>query len=242
MFRIAKDTVSRCQKPFMPKINGFNALLTAVTGSKWPTLVVEFVSLHRDSETPPPQGMHGGTASTDCKEVNNKTLTFKNLIIMAKVKSGVVYYSVVQNMNISSKNYKKWFARAKHTETVSFDKLIEHMADHNIGYPRGVVKGVMISFVDCLLELVAESKKVQLGELGTFYLNLTSKSVDKYEDFTAEDIQGCGLRFLSSQTTTKDNLTRSAFSSAMSYRNLNTLLGNDDKKTVVDKKKALNKE
>ena len=161
---------------------------------------------------------------------------------MAKVKSGVVYYSVVQNMNQNSTAYKKWYARAKHTETVSFDKLIEHMTDHNIGYPRGIIQGVMMSFVDCLLELVAQSKKVQFGELGTFYLNLKSKSVDKYEDFTADSIEGCGLRFLASQTTTKDNLTRSAFSAAMSYRNLNTLLGDNDKKTVDDKKKTQNKE
>ena len=91
---------------------------------------------------------------------------------MSKVKNGTLFYQLFQNNVKTSQSYKKWYAKAKHTDTVSFEELIDHMASHNIGFPRGVVQGVMMSFVDCLLELVAESKKVQLGDLGTFYLNI----------------------------------------------------------------------
>ncbi len=161
---------------------------------------------------------------------------------MSKVNNGTLYYQVVQNENKNHENYKKWYARAKHTDTVSFESMIDHMTNHNIGFPRGVVSGVMMSFIDCLLEIVAQSKKVQLGDLGVFYLNIQSAPADKYEDFNAsENIKGCGLRFISSQSIKRNNLRRSAFSAAMSYRNFNTLLAEADKKTVDAKKTALNK-
>ena len=160
---------------------------------------------------------------------------------MSKVQNGTLYYQVVQNNIEGSSAYKKWYAKAKHIDTVTFDELITHMANHNIGFSRGVVSGVMMSFVDCLLELVAQSKKVQLGDLGTFYLNISSKGAKKYEDFNAtENIVDCGLRFLASQSTTKDNLTRSAFGKAMSYKNFNSLMFDADKKVVDTMNKGKN--
>ena len=161
---------------------------------------------------------------------------------MSKVQNGTLYYQVVQNNIEGSSAYKKWYAKAKHIDTVTFDELITHMANHNVGFPRGVVSGVMMSFVDCLLELVAQSKKVQLGDLGTFYLNLTSKPAAKYEEFNAaENIMDCGLRFISSQTENKDNLTRSAFTKAMSFKNFNTLMRESDKMLVDSANKEKNK-
>ncbi|WP_370756428.1 hypothetical protein [Prevotella pectinovora] len=161
---------------------------------------------------------------------------------MSKVQNGKLYYQLFQNNVADSKFYKMWYAKAKHIDTVTFDELITHMANHNVGFPRGVVSGVMMSFVDCLLELVAQSKKVQLGDLGTFYLNLTSKPAAKYEEFNAaENIMDCGLRFISSQTENKDNLTRSAFTKAMSFKNFNTLMRESDKMLVDSANKEKNK-
>ena len=126
---------------------------------------------------------------------------------MSKVQNGKLYYQLFQNNVADSKLYRMWYARAKHIDTVTFDELITHMANHNVGFPRGVVSGVMMSFVDCLLELVAQSKKVQLGDLGTFYLNLT----------------------------------RSAFTKAMSFKNFNTLMRESDKMLVDSANKEKNK-
>ena len=151
---------------------------------------------------------------------------------MSTVKKGTLYYQVYQNTNEGTDNYLKWYARAKHTETVTFSQLITHMTEHNIGYPRGVVTGVMMSFVDCLLEIVAQSKKVQLGDLGTFYLGLNTKPADKYEDFSpAANIKSCSLRFLASQTN-ENNLSRAAFSAAMSYRNFTSVMSEGDRLTI----------
>ena len=164
---------------------------------------------------------------------------------MSAVKNGTLYYQVLQDTKEGTENYKKWYARAKHTETVTFSQLITHMTEHNIGYPRGVVTGVMMSFVDCLLEIVAQSKKVQLGDLGTFYLGLRSKPADKYEEFTpATNIKSCALQFLASQTN-ENNLSRSAFTAAMRYKNFTSVMSEGDRLMIdlnnMDKnKKDLN--
>ena len=160
---------------------------------------------------------------------------------MSAVKNGTLYYQVYQNTKEGTDNYKKWYARAKHTETVTFSQLITHMMEHNIGYPRGVVVGVMMSFVDCLLEIVAHSKKVQLGDLGTFYLGINTKPADKYEEFTpAANIKSCALRFLASQTN-ENNLSRKAFTAAMSYKNFKSLMNEKDKALVDASNAKLNK-
>ena len=160
---------------------------------------------------------------------------------MSAVKNGTLYYQVYQNTKEGTDNYKKWYARAKHTETVTFSQLITHMMEHNIGYPRGVVVGVMMSFVDCLLEIVAQSKKVQLGDLGTFYLGINTKPADKYEDFSATaNIESCSLRFLASQTN-ENNLSRKAFTAAMSYKNFKSLMNEKDKALVNASNAKLNK-
>ena len=48
---------------------------------------------------------------------------------MSAVKNGTLYYQVYQNTNEGSDNYQKWYARAKHTETVTFSQLITHTTE-----------------------------------------------------------------------------------------------------------------
>lgn len=47
--------------------------------------------------------------------------------------------------------------------------------------------GVITAMVDCLREQLLQGNKVQLGELGSFYVRLSSKGVDKAEDFNASN-------------------------------------------------------
>ena len=131
---------------------------------------------------------------------------------MSKVQNGKLYYQLFQNNAAGSKFYQMWYAKAKHIDTVTFDELITHMSNHNVGFPRGVVSGVMMSFVDCLLELVAQSKKVQLGDFGTLYLNLTSKPAAKYEEFNAaENIMDCVSSHHRPKTRTCRNHLKSGY-------------------------------
>ena len=141
---------------------------------------------------------------------------------MSKVQNGTLYYQLYQNKISGAQSYGKYYAKAKHLGTVSFDELIEHMANHNIGFSRGTVNGVMMGFIDCLLELLAQSKKVRIGDLGTFYLNIKSKGANTEADFDTSLITNCGLVFAPS-TSKQSNLSRSAFGGAMSYKNFDAL-------------------
>ena len=52
---------------------------------------------------------------------------------------------------------------------------------------------------DCLVELTLDSKKVRLGDLGTFYMSAETKGTYREEDFTADNIKAVHLRFLPNQ-------------------------------------------
>lgn len=53
---------------------------------------------------------------------------------MSKVKKGTLYYQLRQSKLEGSKAYGKWYAQVKHMGTVTFDELVEHMTEHNIGF------------------------------------------------------------------------------------------------------------
>lgn len=149
---------------------------------------------------------------------------------MSKVKKGTLYYQLRQSKLEGSKAYGKWYAQVKHMGTVTFDELVEHMTEHNIGFPRGTINGVMMGFIDCLNELLAQGKKVQIGDLGTFSLNIENKQgADTYKDFNpAEHIKNCGLDFQPSAKKSSD-MSRSAWGAGMQYKNFTSLMSDEQK-------------
>ena len=148
---------------------------------------------------------------------------------MAKVKNGTLYYQLYKNKISGSQAYGKWYAKAKHIGTVSFEELVDHMTEHNLGFPRGTIHGVMMGFVDCVTELLAQSKKVEIGDLGTLYLDIKSKGADTYKDFSATDnITSCGLDFLPNAKKSSD-MSRTAWSSGMAYKNFTSMMTDEQK-------------
>ena len=69
---------------------------------------------------------------------------------------------------------EKAYARAQMSESMTFDKFVKHIADHNGVYTRGTVQGVILDMCECLVEMLLEGKKVQLGALGDFFISLNS--------------------------------------------------------------------
>lgn len=88
----------------------------------------------------------------------------------------------------------KAYARAQIKEVMSFRSFVKHIAEHG-GHKRGVVKGVLSDTCECLVEQLLEGKKVQLDELGAFWLTLTSTGADNTEKFTAKNITGVNIIF-----------------------------------------------
>ena len=89
----------------------------------------------------------------------------------------------------------KAYAKAQMRENLSFSKFVNHIASHNGVFSRGTVKGVLSDAVSCLVEQLLEGKKVQLGELGNFWISLGSTGADALEDFSASNIKEVNIIF-----------------------------------------------
>ena len=85
-------------------------------------------------------------------------------------------------------------AKAQVSEVMSFRSFVRHIADHG-GHKRGTVKGVLSDMCECLVEMLMEGKKVQLDELGNFWLSLTSTGAESCQKFTAANITGVNILF-----------------------------------------------
>lgn len=100
-----------------------------------------------------------------------------------------------QNNNRMSKAYGKFYGRIIHTETLTLDEFANHIASHGSPFDRATIIGVLAATCDCLVELTLDSKKVRLGDLGTFYMSAETIGEIDPENFTADNIKKLHLRF-----------------------------------------------
>lgn len=125
-------------------------------------------------------------------------------------KMGTLKYRLVQNQNEHQPEaYKKWYIRAVQDRTLSFDDFVQHMADHNSPYSRGVIHGVLIDMLSCLQELILDGKSVRLGELGLISLGISSKGVASVKDASvSEQVKGVHLLVRNTKTWSNAELRK----------------------------------
>ena len=80
-------------------------------------------------------------------------------------------------------------------EIWSIGKFAKHIADHNGVYSRGTVKGVLSDMCECLVEQLLNGNKIQLGELGTFSISISSEPAESLDKFTAKNIKAVNILF-----------------------------------------------
>jgi predicted histone-like DNA-binding protein len=133
-------------------------------------------------------------------------------------------------MNTASKTYGQYYGRLVPTKTMSYDELCKHVSEHNSVFGEDVCKGVALKLASCMLEQLLEGKKVQFGDLGTFYLSAKSVGSVTEEGFNAgQNIKGLHLRFAPNRSDINDL-------SAKSLKKLATFLNAKD--LIEPKKKA----
>ena len=134
-----------------------------------------------------------------------------------------VLYNIYKNQNSTSKNYGQSYARVVTTKTMSYQELCRHMSEHNSVFGEDVCLGVANKLQSCILEQLLEGKKVQFGELGTFYLAVKSTGANSEEDFSvASNIKGLYLRFAPSRTDV-NNLSSKMLKKMASFMNAKEL-------------------
>ena len=107
----------------------------------------------------------------------------------------MINYSVYMLPNqIDDSQPAKAYAKAQVKEVMTFRQFVAHVAEHG-GHKRGQVKGVLSDMCSCLVEQLLEGKKIQLDDLGNFWLSLTSEGAESCEAFTAKNITGVRILF-----------------------------------------------
>lgn len=129
-----------------------------------------------------------------------------------------------QSTNQKSTTFGKWYGRIVHTETLSTEQFVNHICSHGSPFDRATITGVLVAACDCLVELVLDSKKVRLGDLGTFYLSAETEPGDSAEEFTDDNVKKVHLRFLPNlkQSYPLDSVS---MRSKASFADLNSLAG-----------------
>lgn len=72
-------------------------------------------------------------------------------------------------------------------EVLPLEKLAKHIASHGSPYTRDVILGVITATVDCIREQLLAGNKVQVGELGAFFVTFNSEGVDNADDFNPQN-------------------------------------------------------
>ena len=81
------------------------------------------------------------------------------------------------------------------TKVMSFDEFVKHISDHNGVFTRGTVKGVISDMCECLVEQLLNGNKIQLGELGSFVISISSEGAESIDNFTSKNIKAVKIQF-----------------------------------------------
>ena len=95
----------------------------------------------------------------------------------------------------------KAFASAQYSEVMTIEKFARHISSHGCVYSRADIAAILYLAVDCMREQLLDGKKIRLGDLGDFSVNLSSKGAETAEKFSASNITAvnvvwdCGQEF-----------------------------------------------
>ena len=108
----------------------------------------------------------------------------------------MIDYSIYMHSNPMDETAEpKAYAKAQMREAVSFDDFVAYVAEHNGVFSRGTVKGVISDTCVSIVEHLLDGKKVQLGELGNFWITLSSNGTPTLEEFSAKNIKAVNIIF-----------------------------------------------
>ena len=139
-----------------------------------------------------------------------------------------VLYKTYVNQMKNSKMFGKVYARIVSLKTMTYQELCKHMAEHNSVYGSDVCLGVANKLQSCILEQLMEGKKVQFGDLGTFYLSARTNGADTPDDFNiSSNVKGIYLRFQPSRVDLND-LSSKTLKKRASFLNVKELAGLKD--------------
>jgi predicted histone-like DNA-binding protein len=89
----------------------------------------------------------------------------------------------------------KTFPVAQYAQNLDMKAMAQHMASHGSKYNKGDIMAVATQLVDCIREQLLLGNRVNLGDLGTFYVSLKSEGADNAETFSTSLIKDVNVRW-----------------------------------------------
>ena len=96
----------------------------------------------------------------------------------------MIDYSVSGRVNPKEKDTPpRFYASAQTNKTVSLDEFSKPIASHGCVYKRADIAAVLTMAVDCLREMLLNGYKIELGDMGNFYISLSSEGTLTAKEF-----------------------------------------------------------
>ena len=96
-------------------------------------------------------------------------------------------YSVSARLNPMEKDAPaRFYASAQTNKVMDLNAFARHIANHGCVYKRADIAAVLTMAVDCLREMLLSGTKVQLGDLGNFYVSFHSEGTTTAKEFNPE--------------------------------------------------------
>ena len=112
----------------------------------------------------------------------------------------MIDYAVTMMGNPMNENDpKKAYAFLQSRATLTVDELADHMVSHGCQYDRGDIIAIIVKLVSCAKELMLDGYRVQLGDLGNFYLTCRSQGAATAALFTSANIKEVRVNFSASK-------------------------------------------
>ena len=108
----------------------------------------------------------------------------------------MIEYSVyLMSNHLNPDDAPKAYAKNQVREIWDLDKFCKHIASHNAGYSRGMVKAILSDMCDCLIEQLLNGNKIKMGSLGVFSASISSEGAESVEKFTEDNIKAVNINF-----------------------------------------------
>ena len=108
----------------------------------------------------------------------------RNLFINSLIYRIMLNYSIAMRSNPIDKGApKKAYATSQYSEVMNINQFAEHIASHGSVYKRSDVAAILTMAVDCLREQLLEGKKVELGDLGFFYVRISGEGAPSAAEY-----------------------------------------------------------
>ena len=109
-------------------------------------------------------------------------------------------YSVAMLRNpLHENDPKKAYAFLQSRGTLSIGEIADHMVSHGCNYDRADVVAIITKLVGCCKELLLDSYRISLGDLGQLYLSCKCRGAISLKAFTADNITSINVKFAPSK-------------------------------------------